>query len=389
MEDRIGQPGLVIACGGTGGHLFPGLAVAEQWRARGGRVLLLVSEKKIDQEASRKYGQFRFDTIPALPKPATFSPKMLPFVFSVWRTIGQCKTILADFGADAVLGMGGFTSLPPVVAAKRLGIPAFVHDSNALPGKANRLTSRWCDQVFVGLAPARKHFPKAECVVTGTPVREELRTLPKREEAAKVWGLDPAKPTILVMGGSQGARKLNSLVAEAFGASAKAGTLPQVLHIAGPGDAERVQTEVGEREGYRVEGFCDRMPTAYAVADAVVARSGASSMTELAFLGLPSVLIPFPFAADDHQTVNARVFSDGGAAYLEQEADLTAEILAERVAEMLEPGRRSDMQDAARRLAVPDAAAMICDAVGKVIGFKETANGGGGASDQVEVPAAP
>lgn len=373
METSASQPGLVIACGGTGGHLFPGLAVAEQWSARGGRVLLLVSEKKIDQEASRKYDKFRFETIPALPKPATLSPRMLPFLWSVWRTIGQCRGILEDFKADAVLGMGGFTSLPPVVAAKRLGIPAYVHDSNALPGKANRLTSRWCEEVFVGLEAAQKHFPRAKTVVTGTPVREELRVLPSREDSAKLWGLDPKRPTILVMGGSQGARKLNSLVAGAFGASAKGEDLPQVLHIAGPGDADRVQAEVGERDGYEIVGFCDQMPAAYAVADAVVARSGASSMTELAFLGLPSVLVPFPFAADDHQTVNARVFYDGGAAYLEAESELTAEVLKERVAEMLEPGRHSDMKAAARRLAVPEAAAVICDAVGRSIGFEGTA----------------
>ncbi|MBK1825476.1 undecaprenyldiphospho-muramoylpentapeptide beta-N-acetylglucosaminyltransferase [Haloferula rosea] len=379
MDRSVCQPGLVIACGGTGGHLFPGLAVAEEWSARGGRVLLLVSEKKIDQEASRKYDKFRFETIPALPKPATFSPKMLPFVWNVLRTIGQCKEILKDFGADAVLGMGGFTSLPPVVAAKRMGLPAFVHDSNALPGKANRVTSRWCSEVFVGLEAARKHFPGVKTVVTGTPVRDELRSLPTREDAAKEWGLDPAKPTILVMGGSQGARKLNSIVAEAFGAGAEHADLPQVLHIAGPGDEERVRSEAGGREGYRVVGFCDQMPAAYAVADAVVARSGASSMTELAFLELPSVLVPFPYAADDHQTVNARVFHDAGAAYLETESELTSEELIERVGEMLEPGRRSDMVAATRRLAVPDAAAAICDAVGTTIGFEGTKKGEGGA----------
>ena len=379
MEDRDGQPGLVIACGGTGGHLFPGLAVAEAWSARGGRVLLLVSEKKIDQEASRKYSQFRFETIPALPKPATFSPKMLPFVLNVWRTIGQCKGILSNFKADAVLGMGGFTSLPPVVAGRRLGIPTFVHDSNALPGKANRLTSRWCSEVFVGLEAARKHFPKVECVVTGTPVRDELRQLPSRAEAAAHWGLDPAKRTILVMGGSQGARKLNSLVAEAFGSSSRLDDLPQVLHVAGPGDVERVKEQAGEREGYRIEGFCDRMPFAYAVADAVVARSGASSMTELAFLGLPSLLIPFPFAADDHQTVNAKVFADAGAAILEQEADLDAGKLAERVSELLESERREKMATAAKAMSVPDAASVICGAVGKVIGFEGAEAGEGGA----------
>ena len=358
MESNGGQPGLVIACGGTGGHLFPGLAVAEAWTARGGRVVLLVSEKKIDQEASRKYSQYRFETVPASQKPATFSPKMLPFLWDLWRTIGKCRGILKAFGADAVLGMGGFTSLPPVYAAKQAGLPGFVHDSNALPGKANRLTARWCREVFIGLEAARGHFSGPECVLTGTPVREELRSLPSRADAAAKFGLNPAKPTLLVMGGSQGARKLNSIVAEA--------SLPegcQVLHIAGPFDEQRVIGEAGEREGYKVLGFCDDMPAAYAVTDAVVARAGASSMTELAFLGLPSVLVPFPFAADDHQTWNAKVFSDAGAAFLEQEAGLDSAKLSARVVEMLDPAKRAAMSEAARKLAVPDAAERVCDAI--------------------------
>src|SRR5690606_4043063 len=190
--------------------------------------------------------------------------------------------------------------------AKKAGLPAFVHDSNALPGKANRLTARFCRKVFIGLEPARGYFPGREVVTTGTPVRAEMRSLPARAEAAAKFGLDPSRPTLLVTGGSQGARKLNSLVARAFPRFPE-GT--QVLHVAGPGDRERVEAEAGAREGYRVLGFCDDMPAAYAVADAVLSRSGASSMTELSFLGLPSILVPFPFAADDHQTRNAEVFA--------------------------------------------------------------------------------
>lgn len=358
MAERDGQPGLVIACGGTGGHLFPGLAVAEEWSARGGRVLLLVSEKKIDREASRKYDAYRFETIPALPKPPTFSPKMPGFLWSLWRTIGRCRGLLKEFEADAVLGMGGFTSLPPVLAGRKAGLPGFIHDSNALPGKANRVTARWCHQVLIGLEAAKAHFPGRECVLTGTPVRAELRELPTREIAAATWGLDPAKKTLLVMGGSQGARKLNSLVAAA--------ALPegvQVLHIAGPGDEERVRAEAGERRGYHIVGFCDDMPSAYAVADAVVARSGASSLTELSHVGLPSLLVPFPYAAEDHQTVNARVFADAGAAFLEQERDLDEKSMAARIAELLQDDTRARMSAAAKALAVPDAAAQVCAAI--------------------------
>jgi UDP-N-acetylglucosamine--N-acetylmuramyl-(pentapeptide) pyrophosphoryl-undecaprenol N-acetylglucosamine transferase len=352
---------LVIACGGTGGHLFPGLAVAEEWTDRGGKVLLLVSEKKIDQEARRKYPQYRFETVPAVAKPATLSPKMLPFLWKLWQTKGRCGAMLKDFGADAVLGMGGFTSLPPCWAAKKAGIPAFVHDSNALPGKANRLTAKFCRQVFIGMEPARAYFAGREVVSTGTPVRAEMKRLPSREDAAAKFGLDPSRPTLLVTGGSQGARRLNSLVAMAF-ADFPPGT--QVLHIAGPLDQPRVEEEAAGRDGYRVVGFCDDMPSAYAVADAVLSRSGASSMTELAYLGLPSILVPFPYAADDHQTKNAEVFEKAGAAFLEQEGALDAAKLAARVTALTgDLQTRDRMAQAARSLAVPDAAARVCDAI--------------------------
>lgn len=367
MEQREGTPGLVIACGGTGGHLFPGLAVAEAWVANGGRVMLLVSEKKIDREASKKYDFYRFETIPALPKPPTFSPKMLPFLWNLWRTIGRCSRLISDFGADAVLGMGGFTSLPPVVAAKRAKLPAFVHDSNALPGKANRVTSRWCDEVFIGLDPARNHFPGKTCVLTGTPVRKEFDALPTREVAAEKWGLDPSRPVVLVMGGSQGARKLNSLVAEA-----KLQPGVQVLHIAGPDEEKRVASLVAGRDDYKVVGFCDDMPSAYAVADVAVARAGASSLTELTFVGIPSLLVPFPFAADDHQTANARVLADADSAYLEQERDLSAERISELVARLLAPENHERMTAAAKALSVPDAATRVCDEIMAVLEKRRT-----------------
>lgn len=352
---------IIIACGGTGGHLFPGIAVGEALRTRGHEVLLLISEKKVDAEASAKYPHLRFQTLPAEAKPPTFSPRMLPFLWKTWGTIRRCKAILRGFGADAVLGMGGFTSLPPVYAAHKLGLKTFVHDSNARPGRANVLTSRFCTQVFLGLDAAKAFFPHRETVTTGTPVRPEIAKLPTHEEAAAHFGLDPGKTTILVTGGSQGARRLNELCAEA------AGKLPpetQVLHIAGALDFARVTEIASGRTNHMVLGFCDQMPTAYAVADLVIARAGASSLTEIAMCGHPSILIPFPFAADDHQTRNAEIFAAAGAAVLIQERDLDAEKLASMATSILRDlPTYKRMAKAARALAVPDAAQRVCTAI--------------------------
>lgn len=344
---------ILIACGGTGGHLFPGIAVAESLLAQGHEPLLLISQKKIDSQASAKYPHLNFKVVPAIAKPATLSPKMLPFLWAVIQSIRESKKIIREFGADAVLGMGGFTSLPPVYAGHRLGKKTFVHDSNARPGKANILTSRFCDKVFIGLAPAAAFFKKPT-ENTGTPARPEILNLPSRAQAAANFGLDPEKTTLLVTGGSQGALGLNQLIAKA------APLLPteiQILHIAGPNDRDRIASENPvQRPGYHLIGFCDQMPSAYALADLVVARSGASTLTEIALAALPSILVPYPYAADDHQTANANVFSDAGAAKLIQQKDLTPETLAKLLSDLLtNPDTLGKMSTAAKSLAVPDA----------------------------------
>lgn len=351
---------VLIACGGTGGHLFPGIAVAEELEKRGHGVLLLISEKKVDAEASKKYGGLTFQTVPAIAKPPTFSPKMIPFLFKLWSTVKQCRKILAEHKSDAVLGMGGFTSLPPVFAGKKMGLMTYVHDSNALPGKANRLTARWCRKVLIGLEAAASYFPQSDVVVTGTPVRHELTALPSQAEARAKYGLSPEGRAVLVMGGSQGAKRLNTLVVEA----AKAMPGLQFLHITGAFDHNRVKEMASGRTGYHVLSFCDDMAAAYAACDVAVCRSGASSMSELAYVAMPSILVPYPYAADDHQTVNARVFEDAGAAVMRQEAELDAGELVADLTRMVEDEEvMREMSARADGLALKDAAAKICDEI--------------------------
>jgi UDP-N-acetylglucosamine--N-acetylmuramyl-(pentapeptide) pyrophosphoryl-undecaprenol N-acetylglucosamine transferase len=335
--------------------------VAEALRARGHEVMLLISEKKVDCEASAKYRHLDFETMTAVAKPATFSPRMLPFLWKLWCSIQHCKGVIRRFNAKAVIGMGGFTSLPPVYAGHKMGLKTFVHDSNARPGRANVMTSRFCTCVFLGLGAAKSFFPKRKTSITGTPVRPEIINLPTREAAAASFGLDPTRPTILVTGGSQGAKRLNEL-------SAQAGALlpaeMQVLHIAGALDFDRVSEIAKNREGYKVLGFCDQMPAAYAIADLVIARSGASSLTEISIAGHPSILVPYPYAADDHQTRNAEVFSEAGASILVQERELNAEKLANLATSVLQDlPTRKGMAKAARALAIPDAADRVCAAI--------------------------
>lgn len=348
---------VIIACGGTGGHLFPGIAVAQELQSRGHEVLLLISEKKVDQQASAKYTELRFEKVNAIAKPPTFSPKMISFLWRLLKTIGYCGKIIEREKADIVLGMGGFTSFPPVFAGAKRGLRTYVHDSNAIPGRSNLLTSKKCTKVLLGLKEASSHFPNTEVTITGTPVRDELITLPSREEAAAQFGLDPFKQTLLVMGGSQGAAKLNEIVAEGT-----KGSSWQVIHLAGQGDFDRLTKQVGDREGYKVLAFCDKMAAAYAASDFCVARSGASSLTELTRCALPALMVPFPFSADDHQIANAGVFEKAGAGILKQQDELTLDIFREVFAG-LNNEALSKMSAAMTALAVPDAAAQIANVI--------------------------
>ena len=351
---------IIIACGGTGGHLFPGIAVAQQLRKMGHRPVLLISRKEVDAEASSKYGDLEFHSIPAIAKPPTFSLRMPGFLWKLFTTYMSCKNLIRREKADAVLGMGGFTSLPPCKAAHALGLRSYVHDSNAMPGKSNRLTARWCTKVLVGMQEAVQHFPGSTCAVVGTPVRDEIRNLPTQAEARGRLGLPTDKPVILVTGGSQGAKNLNSMLIEA----AKADSGVHYLVIAGKLDYERVNGLAAGAPNITVLGFCSDMPAAYAAADGVIARSGASTLTELSIIGKATLLVPFPFAADDHQTHNALAFSTRGAAVLIQQSDLTTEKVHDFVhGTVLNPTAREAMESAMRSLSRPDAAQDIAEAI--------------------------
>src|SRR5438477_6469546 len=191
----------VIACGGTGGHLFPGIAVAEVLRDRGHKVMLLVSEKDIDALAVSGHTNFQVEKLPTVGLPSPFSPAFFGFVRRFYESLSLCRSIYRKFKPQVVLGMGGFTSTAPVVAGRMRGISTFIHESNAVPGRANRLTARMVGAVMLGFKECAPFFPKARTEVTGTPIRTELKRL-DRHVARQRLGLREDLPTLLVMGGS-------------------------------------------------------------------------------------------------------------------------------------------------------------------------------------------
>ena len=353
---------IVIAAGGTGGHLFPGIAVGEVLIGRGHQVMLLISEKEIDATATRDCEGFRIEKVVGEGLQSKSPLALFRFWMKLRAAKKRCVQLYADFNPAAVLGMGGFTCFAPIVTGRRRGVPTFVHESNAIPGRANKLNARYVTRVLLGFEACRRHFKNAACEVVGTPIRSALRKPVNKGDAREAFGLAREKCTLLVMGGSQGASGINKRVVEAL--PALAGRI-QVIHISGKSD------EVTTREAYAKAGipafvaaFHHAMQDAYGAADLAIARSGAASLTELSHFGLPSVLIPFPFAADDHQTANARIFSAANAGVLLQEEQAGCGALGATVAGILDTaGRLGEMAANCRGLAVDDAAERVADMI--------------------------
>jgi UDP-N-acetylglucosamine--N-acetylmuramyl-(pentapeptide) pyrophosphoryl-undecaprenol N-acetylglucosamine transferase len=292
--------------------------------------------------------------------PSLFSPKIFGFAGRFAESLRVCRSVYRKFKPHAVLGMGGFTSTAPVLAGKMRGVPTFIHESNAIPGKANKLTARMVRAVLLGFKECAAFFPNARTEVTGTPIRKELRPV-DRSAARQKLGLREDLTTLLVMGGSQGASGINQAVIKSLPALHD---MPiQVIHLAGTRD-ERLVADNYQREKIPayVAAFHHSMEEVYSAADLAIARSGAASLAELAAFSLPAILIPFPYAAEDHQTKNAEIFVRAGAAVLLKESDLTAELLAQKIHELLgHPNELQRLADISAGLAPKNAAALVVE----------------------------
>ncbi|MGD0060541.1 MAG: undecaprenyldiphospho-muramoylpentapeptide beta-N-acetylglucosaminyltransferase [Verrucomicrobiia bacterium] len=365
---------VMIACGGTGGHLFPGMAVAEVLHARRHQVRLLVSEKAIDQTAlavstgcSSRSDSIAVAVVPAMGYEG--AGRLIKFGLRLAKATRVCVAACEEFEPDVVLGMGGFTSAPAIFGARwfrKRGTAAVIHESNAVPGKSNRWAGRLADHVAVGLADCARYFGRKPVTVTGTPIREALRR-GKVADARAQLGLETGRLTVLVAGGSQGSHAINEGVALALPRLKSRAAALQFVHLTGAKDEEFLR-ETYETNGLRamVMSFCGQMELAYSAADVVVARSGASTLTEIAAFGLPAILVPYPHAAGNHQWYNARVFERAGAAWLieQSSADGEAAERGERFARVIgglldDEAGRGRMAKAARSLAVDDAADRI------------------------------
>lgn len=352
---------VAIACGGTGGHLFPGLAVAEQLIAQDCSVSVLISPKDVDQKAVKSARGVEVVTLPAV---ALQRGSRLAFFRGFAKSFFASRRLFRSHRPDAVLAMGGFTAAPPVLAARTLGVKTFLHESNTIPGKANRWLARVVDQAFIGFPQAQKRLSAKEVVVTGTPVRPTFQVRDPGESRAAL-GLDPKRPVVLVTGGSQGASGVNDLIIHALPMLARHALQWQWLHITGANEVEKVRAAYARHELKAiVQPFLAEMDLALSAATACVSRAGASSLAELAAMRLPALLVPYPTAADNHQWHNARAFAETGAAHLLEQSEATPENVARLLREFVDDrDERNDMKTALARWHMPQAAEQIAQRI--------------------------
>ena len=352
---------IIVACGGTGGHAFPGLAVAEELKSRGHDVTVWDSGRDIESSVMRSWHGATFST--------GARQLSLKNIFSIIGSIIRCKREMKKSKPDVLLAMGSYSSLPPVMAARRCKIPIVLHEANTIPGRAVDFLSRFAKKVAISFDITAAHLPNCETVRTGLPVRAEI-------SAGRRFDFVPSDAfVVFVTGGSQGAHMVNCLVSEAL-VMMKAeldkrwskGRPLYVIHQTGAKDEGAVMATYAHVSlPARVHGFEREMANAFASADIVIARAGASTCFELAACGKPALLIPLPSALRNHQHFNADAFAAKGAADEAIQSDSTAKQICRYLVERYDhPEKLEAMSAKMRALATPDAAAKVADLVEEV-----------------------
>lgn len=352
---------VIIAGGGTGGHIFPAISVAEEILKRdpANEILFVGTKRGLENELLSKRG-YRVEHISARGIKGSGVKKSITAVFSAFKGLMDSLSVIRKFGPDVVLGVGGYVSGPMVLAASLRGVPTAICEQNSYPGITNRILGKFVNKVFATFDESLKFFPHRKVVITGNPVRGDiLRSRGLKEGSGAV--------TILVFGGSQGAHKLNRSVPEAL---AKLGRSDiSVIHQTGEKDYELVKNAY-ERNHIRarVLRFIDDMAGAYSEADFIIGRSGAGTVSEITALGKPSLLIPYPYAANNHQLENAKVLERAGAAAVMEDRDAGPENLSGALTNLLQKDKLNTMASNAFGLGRPDAASVIVDEISRLAG---------------------
>ncbi len=358
---------LVIAGGGTGGHLYPGVALAEEFlrQVPGTRVTFIGARRGLETKVIPTLG-YGLITLPVRGVMGT------GVVTGIWRGISLLSSSLRVFVAlgtlrpDLVIGVGGYASVPAVFAAAMRGVPCAILEQNVMPGRANRVLARLVQRIYQGFASRNDLFPTEKTVVTGNPIRAKVLPPPDVERPA-------GRKNLLILGGSQGAKQINDLALGFVGRLKERFPDLEVVHQAGPSHEMPVKEAYGEAEGISVVSFITEMAEAYSRADLCLSRAGAMAISELAASGLPAILIPYPDAAGGHQQFNARWLEERGGAVMVLPEEATADLLLEKITNLFgDPRLLAEMAESSEKAGVRNAAEKIVKAELGRIGIRDS-----------------
>ncbi|SHJ03293.1 UDP-N-acetylglucosamine-N-acetylmuramylpentapeptide N-acetylglucosamine transferase [Hymenobacter daecheongensis DSM 21074] len=358
---------IIISGGGTGGHIFPAVAIANELRRRqpDAEILFVGANGRMEMTRVPEAG-YRIVGLDIAGLQRRLTPQNLLFPMKVFRSVRKAGKLLEEFRPDAVVGVGGYASAPVLLAATSRNIPCLIQEQNSYAGLVNKLLSRRVDRICVAYEGMSKFFPADKLVVTGNPVRTEIAS-GSRAEALQFFGLNPAKKVLLVIGGSLGARTLNEATAAALPLLRAAGV--QLLWQTGKLYYSQAAQQAAPFRADNLQAleFVQRMDLAYAAADVVVSRAGALSVSELCLTGKPSILVPSPNVAEDHQTKNAQALVNNDAALLISDAEAPARLYDEALRLLADEARQQQLREHIRTLAHPNATTTIVDELLKLI----------------------
>ena len=354
---------ILIVLGGTGGHIYPGLALGEKLRTRNNEVILVGRKEGIGKRIAQESG-FSFFQIVGEGLVRRFSLKVFCFLAKSIQGFFQSIQIFRSFRPDIVVGMGGYLAFPVVLAAKISRITCAIHEPNVLPGLANKVLARIVDKIMVSFKETERYFPSKKTFLTGSPVRQSILSCPRSEGLRKLNLVD-GKKNILVFGGSQGARSINLAMVKALNLLTPVRKKIQIIHIVGIEQFSEIKEEYEKKDySFCVLPYLLHMEYAYSCCDLVISRSGASTVAEIMAKGLPSVLIPYPYATRGHQKANAELLSKRGASLLIEDNQLTGELLTDIIIHLInDESELRGMAENTRRVSIEDAATRMADLI--------------------------
>jgi UDP-N-acetylglucosamine--N-acetylmuramyl-(pentapeptide) pyrophosphoryl-undecaprenol N-acetylglucosamine transferase len=355
---------IIISGGGTGGHIYPAITIikALQEKVKHCEVLFIGTHGGLEADIIPKEG-FEIEFINVSGFERRLTVKNIQTIIKTMGSVWQSQKIIRNFKPDIVIGTGGYVCGPVLLAASLLSIPTMIQEQNVIPGITNKILSRFVDKIALGFAEAGRYFPnQSKIFFSGNPIRQEVMSATRSESMAAL-GLDPAKRTILISGGSRGARSINQAMLEVhqfFRGSKKI----QLLHVTGQseyngivGKFNQCGIDITTAGNIIIKPYLYNMPQALAVADLAVFRAGALGLAELTARGIPSILVPYPYAAENHQEFNAKAMEEQGAAILIRDMELNSDVLIEKISELInDPQKLDDMAVASKKIGRPKAA---------------------------------